>query len=109
WPDSCLGMRPQESALSKSARSCEYSLADALPVLYDVGVADGVGLPFRSTSQHRGNRAMDIEDRRSVPSRREHAMKGGDAASLLARMPERYSHVVREWAGREPSRLAVRA
>jgi acyl-CoA synthetase (AMP-forming)/AMP-acid ligase II len=52
---------------------------------------------------------MNIEGRRSVPSRREQAMKGGDAASLLARMPERYSHVVREWARREPCRLALRA
>ena len=40
---------------------------------------------------------------------RAQAMKGGDAASLLARMPERYSHVVRQWAERDPFRPALRA
>jgi long-chain acyl-CoA synthetase len=54
-------------------------------------------------------RAMDTEDRSSVLPLRAQAMKGGDAAPLLGRLPERYSHVVRDWAQRDPARLALRA
>lgn len=45
----------------------------------------------------------------SFVSRRTEAMKGGDASALLNRMPERFSRVVREWAERDPARLALRA
>ena len=52
---------------------------------------------------------MDTEGRPSVLPLRAQAMKGGDAAPLLGRLPERYSHVVRDWAQRDPARLALRA
>jgi long-chain acyl-CoA synthetase len=34
-------------------------------------------------------------------------MRGGDATKLLARMPDRFSHVVCDWATIEPSRIAL--
>ncbi len=40
---------------------------------------------------------------------RTEAMRGADPTPLLEQMPERYSHVVRNWADREPSRLALRS
>ena len=52
---------------------------------------------------------MDSEGRLLVRDRREQAMKGADPAPLLQQMPERYSHVVRNWADREPWRLALRS
>ena len=52
---------------------------------------------------------MDKEGLPPGSARRARAMKGVDAASLLGRMPERYSHVVRQWAEQDPSRLALRA
>jgi long-chain acyl-CoA synthetase len=52
---------------------------------------------------------MPADDLLPNMNRRAHAMKGGDPTLLLGRMPERYSHVVRDWATREPSRLALRA
>ena len=45
---------------------------------------------------------MDKEGLPPGSALRARAMKGGDAASLLGRMPERYSHVVRQWAERDP-------
>ena len=41
-------------------------------------------------------------------SRRERAMSGTDAASLLSRLPDRLSHVVHDWAIRDPDRAALR-
>ncbi|HEY0800081.1 MAG TPA: class I adenylate-forming enzyme family protein [Steroidobacteraceae bacterium] len=41
--------------------------------------------------------------------RRAQAMSGDDASSFLAEMPDRYSHVVRDRATRDPSRLALRS
>jgi long-chain acyl-CoA synthetase len=52
---------------------------------------------------------MDKDGLPPGSARRARAMKGGDAASLLGRMPERYSHVVRQWAEQDPFRLALRA
>jgi long-chain acyl-CoA synthetase len=50
-----------------------------------------------------------ISNFRADSDRRAKAMSGGDATSLLARMPERFSHVVRERAAQEPARLALRS
>src|SRR5882757_5356059 len=44
-----------------------------------------------------------------LSSRRERAMSGGDATSLLARLPDRLSHVVHDWAVRDPYRAALRS
>jgi long-chain acyl-CoA synthetase len=43
-----------------------------------------------------------------LSTRRERAMSGGDATSLLARLPDRLSHVVHDWAIRDPHRAALR-
>jgi long-chain acyl-CoA synthetase len=43
-----------------------------------------------------------------LSSRRERAMSGGSAACLLARLPDRLSHVVHDWAIRDPYRAALR-
>jgi long-chain acyl-CoA synthetase len=45
--------------------------------------------------------------RHELPDRRMQAMHGGDASALLARMPDRFSHVVGDWAAIEPWRLAL--
>src|SRR5882757_595989 len=46
-------------------------------------------------------------NRCGIPDRRTLAMRGGDATALLARMPDRFSHVVCDWATIEPSRIAL--
>jgi long-chain acyl-CoA synthetase len=44
---------------------------------------------------------------RGIADRRTQAMRGADATKLLARMPDRFSHVVCDWATIEPSRIAL--
>jgi long-chain acyl-CoA synthetase len=46
-------------------------------------------------------------NRRGIPDARTQAMRGADATKLLARMPDRFSHVVCDWATIEPSRIAL--
>jgi long-chain acyl-CoA synthetase len=46
-------------------------------------------------------------NRRELAERRTRAMRGGDGSALLARMPDRFSHVVCDWAAVEPSRIAL--
>jgi long-chain acyl-CoA synthetase len=47
------------------------------------------------------------QNRRELAQPRTRAMRGGDASALLARMPDRFSHVVCDWAAIEPSRIAL--
>ncbi len=52
-------------------------------------------------------RMDNSRNRRGISDLRAQAMRGGDATSLLARMPDRFSHVVCDWAAIEPSRIAL--
>src|SRR5260370_1904260 len=52
-------------------------------------------------------RMDNSRNRRGISDLRAQAMRGGDATALLARMPDRFSHVVCDWAAVEPSRIAL--
>src|SRR5882757_9278401 len=71
---------------------------------------------YRETPAYRLDPRTDCQSRSAMvsgisvlSSRRERAMSGGDATSLLARLPDRLSHVVHDWAIRDPYRAALRS
>jgi long-chain acyl-CoA synthetase len=50
---------------------------------------------------------MSLSAGAQITDRRAAAMRGGDPTPLLAAMPARYSHLVRNWAERTPDRQAL--